>query len=248
MGFPFQIEEGSQNSEQLFDDDGDELEMDGNDLEIEGNDVDIESNGLEIEGNGLDIESNGLQNDCDQMLEIEDNRESNGDDTTAVAFENGVSQGKDYLPPVVGMEFESYDDAYNYYNCYAKELGFAIRVKSSWTKRNSKEKRGAVLCCNCEGFKTIKEANSRRKETRTGCLAMIRLRLVESNRWRVDEVKLEHNHLFDHERAQNCKSHKKMDAVAKRKVEPTVDVESTDNQVILYTCSRSNELWKLELT
>ncbi|XP_022714799.1 protein FAR1-RELATED SEQUENCE 8-like [Durio zibethinus] len=219
------IEEGSQNSEQLFEDDGHELEMEGNGLEIEGNDVDIESNGLEIEGNGLDIESNGLQNDCDQMLEIEDNHESNRDDTTAVAVENGISQGKDYPPPVVGMEFESYDDAYNYYNCYAKELGFAIRVKSSWTKRNSKEKRGAVLCCNCEGFKTIKEANSRRKETRTGCLAMIRLRLVESNRWRVDEVKLEHNHLFDHERAQNCKSHKKMDTVAKRKVEPTVDVE-----------------------
>ncbi|WRX27357.1 FAR1 DNA binding domain - like 10 [Theobroma cacao] len=218
------IEEGSQNSEQLFEDDGNELEMEGNELEIEGNDIDIESNGLEIEGNGLDIESNGLQ-DCDQMLEIEDNHENDGDETTAVAVENGISQGKDYPPPVVGMEFESYDDAYNYYNYYAKELGFAIRVKSSWTKRNSKEKRGAVLCCNCEGFKTIKEANSRRKETRTGCLAMIRLRLVESNRWRVDEVKLEHNHLFDHERAQNCKSHKKMDAVAKRKVEPAVDVE-----------------------
>ncbi|KAG4183077.1 hypothetical protein ERO13_A09G085600v2 [Gossypium hirsutum] len=212
------MEEGSQNSEQLFEDDG-------NELELEGNDIDIDSNSLDIEGNGLDIESNGLQDDCDGMLEIDDNHESNGDDATAVSIENGISQGKNYPPPVVGMEFESYDDAYNYYNCYAKELGFAIRVKSSWTKRNSKEKRGAVLCCNCEGFKTIKEANSRRKETRTGCLAMIRLRLVESNRWRVDEVKLEHNHLFDHERAQNCKSHKKMDAVAKRKVEPTVDVE-----------------------
>ncbi|KAI5446915.1 hypothetical protein KIW84_014674 [Lathyrus oleraceus] len=123
------------------------------------------------------------------------------------------------------MEFETYDDAYNYYNSYAKEIGFAIRVKSSWAKRNSKEKRGAVLCCNCEGFKTIKEANSHRKETRTGCLAMIRLRLVESDRWRVDEVKLEHNHSFDPERAQNSKSHKRMDSGAKRKFEPTLDVE-----------------------
>ena len=114
---------------------------------------------------------------------------------------------------------------YNYYNCYAKELGFSIRVKSLWTKCNSKEKRGAVLCYNCGGFKTMKEANSRRKETRTGCLAMIRLRLVESNRWRVDEVKLEHNHSFDPERAQNSKSHKKMDGGSKRKVEPSVDVE-----------------------
>ncbi|XVF24756.1 hypothetical protein REPUB_Repub13aG0154400 [Reevesia pubescens] len=54
---------------------------------------------------------------------------------------------------------------------------------------------------------------------------MIRLRLVESHRWRVDEIKLENNHLFDHERAQNSKSHKKVDAVAKRKVESILDVE-----------------------
>ena len=54
---------------------------------------------------------------------------------------------------------------------------------------------------------------------------MIRLRLVDSNRWRVDEVKLDHNHSFDPERAQNSKSHKRMDSRAKRKVEPTLDVE-----------------------
>ncbi|XP_057968158.1 protein FAR1-RELATED SEQUENCE 8-like [Malania oleifera] len=186
------MEEGSQNSEQL--------------LENEGNDLD---------------------NDCEQVLDFEgNNHEDDRDCDIAIDDgQNGLSQGKDYPPPVVGMEFESYDDAYNYYNCYARYLGFAIRVKSSWTKRNSKEKRGAVLCCNCEGFKMVKEANSRRKETRTGCLAMIRLRLVESNRWRVDEVKLEHNHLFDPQRAQNSKSHKKMDAGAKRKMEPALDVE-----------------------
>ncbi|KDP37055.1 hypothetical protein JCGZ_06111 [Jatropha curcas] len=242
-----EIEEGSQNSEQLLEEEGDDLEFDsnsleieGNDLEIEGNDLEIDGNGIEIEGNGLEIEDNNLEiesheletggndveSNCDQVLHIEDHGQDNyRGNTPAVDGQNGESQGNEYPPPVVGMEFESYDDAYNYYNCYAKELGFAIRVKSSWTKRNSKEKRGAVLCCNCEGFKTMKEANSRRKETRTGCLAMIRLRLVESNRWRVDEVKLEHNHSFDPERAQNSKSHKKMDAGSKRKVEPTVDVE-----------------------
>uniref|UniRef100_A0A7N0T6L9 Protein FAR1-RELATED SEQUENCE n=1 Tax=Kalanchoe fedtschenkoi TaxID=63787 RepID=A0A7N0T6L9_KALFE len=181
---------------------------------------------------------NGSGDNCSrQLLEIGtdsfENQELDAEGKDGVGFEedmivieqDGSSQGQDYPVPVVGMEFESYDDVYNYYNCYAKELGFAIRVKSSWTKRNSKEKRGAVLCCNCEGFKTVKEANSRRKETRTGCQAMMRLRLVESNRWRVDEVKLEHNHSFDPERALNSKSHKKTDVGSKRKVEPTFDVE-----------------------
>lgn len=222
--------------DQLFGIERNDLENDSElvlGIESDGHDNDNEqvlefgSNDLEDNEQVLELESNGHDNDVEEMLEIDDNDLENctRDDRTIIDDQLCISEDKCYSPPVVGMEFESYDDAYNYYNCYAKELGFAIRVKSSWTKRNSKEKRGAVLCCNCEGFKTLKEASSRRKETRTGCLAMIRLRLVESNRWRVDEVKLEHNHLFDPERAQNSKSHKKMDPGAKRKSEPTVDLE-----------------------
>ncbi|KAI5337448.1 PREDICTED: FAR1-RELATED SEQUENCE [Prunus dulcis] len=223
------IQEGSQNSEQLLENENNDLENDCEQLfEIEGNEPESERD--DTSDQLFDIQSNDHENDGgdinEHLFEIEGNdHESSRDDRTIIDYQNGGSQEKAYPPPVVGLEFDSYDDAYNYYNCYAKELGFAIRVKSSWTKRNSKEKRGAVLCCNCEGFKTIKDANSRKKETRTGCLAMIRLRLVESNRWRVDEVKLEHNHLFDPERAQNSKSHKRMDSGAKRKMEPTVDVE-----------------------
>ncbi|XP_058226693.1 protein FAR1-RELATED SEQUENCE 8-like [Rhododendron vialii] len=244
------IAEGSEDSDQLLEEDNSELEIDGEQvfgiestdfedaseqvLGFESNDIGNDSEqvlefGSKDEENNtkqlLEIDSNHHINNSDQVLEIESSYHENGRDCdTTIDDQIGVSQGKGYPPPVVGMEFESYDDAYHYYNCYAKELGFGIRVKSSWTKRNSKEKRGAVLCCNCEGFKTVKEASSRRKETRTGCLAMIRLRLVESNRWKVDEIKLEHNHLFDPERAQNSKSHKKMDAGVKRKLEPP-DVE-----------------------
>ncbi|EPS67726.1 hypothetical protein M569_07046, partial [Genlisea aurea] len=163
------------------------------------------------------VETSDLQNALRQVLGIE--RFADADTATDVA--------RSRLAPIEGMEFESYDDAYNYYNRYAEELGFGIRVKSSWTKRSSKEKRGAVLCCNCEGFKTTKEAAGiPRKETRTGCLAMVRLRLVQqSNRWRLDEVKLDHNHLLDHRRAQSSWSHKKIKSSAKRKTESAMDVE-----------------------
>lgn len=178
-------------------------------------------------GEILDIESDEFGNVNNQeVMETEGRDDCVGVEEDVIEQDGGGSHGlEDYPTPVVGMEFDSYEDVYNYYNCYAKELGFAIRVKSSWTKRNSKEKRGAVLCCNCEGFKSVKEANTRRKETRTGCQAMIRLRLVETNRWRVDEVKLKHNHSFDPERALNSKSHKKTDVGCKRKVEPAFDVE-----------------------
>lgn len=218
-GFGIEGDDHENESEQFF-----TIDTNGNEESEQGFELEGESHGNE---QLLEFKGNNTENDALQMLDIcSIDREINQENNTSILNnEDGFSQDKYYPPPVVGMEFESYDDAYNYYNCYAKEMGFAIRVKSSWTKRNSKEKRGAVLCCNCEGFKTFKEATNRRKETRTGCQAMIRLRLVESNRWRVDEVKLEHNHLFDPERVQNSKSHKKMEVGTKRTLEPAIDVE-----------------------
>ncbi|KAM1078028.1 hypothetical protein ACFX15_024641 [Malus domestica] len=137
--------------------------------------------------------------------------------------QNGVIEGrKEFVAPAVGMEFESYDDAYNYYNCYAKEVGFRVRVKNSWFKRNSREKYGAVLCCSSQGFKRIKDVNRLRKETRTGCPAMLRMRLVDSKRWRILEVTLEHNHLLG---AKMYKSINKMGSGTKRKSQSSSDAE-----------------------
>lgn len=130
---------------------------------------------------------------------------------------------KEFVAPAIGMEFESYDDAYNYYNCYATEAGFNVRVKNSWFKRNSREKYGAVLCCSSQGFKRVKDVSHLRKETRTGCPAMMRMRLVDSKRWRILEVTLEHNHLLG---AKTHKSIKKMGSGNKRKLPPNSDTET----------------------
>ncbi|GAY67800.1 hypothetical protein CUMW_259390 [Citrus unshiu] len=103
------------------------------------------------------------------------------------------------LPPAVGMEFETYDDVYYFYNCYAKEQGFGVR---------SREKYRGKLSCSSAGFKKKSEANRPRPETRTGCPAMIKFRLMETKRWRIIEVELEHNHLLSPRSGKFCKSHK----------------------------------------
>lgn len=145
------------------------------------------------------------------------------DDRTELNGLNGISpERKEFVAPTIGMEFESYDDAYNYYNCYAKEAGFRVRVKNSWFKRNSREKYGAVLCCSSQGFKRIKDVNRLRRETRTGCPAMIRMRLVDSQRWRILEVAHEHNHLLG---AKIYKSVQKMNPGMKRKSQLNCDAE-----------------------
>ncbi|KMT00640.1 hypothetical protein BVRB_9g219330 [Beta vulgaris subsp. vulgaris] len=172
----------------------------------------------------------------------------NGSDRAELAAQNILSDGrKEFVAPAVGMEFESYDDAYNYYNCYAKEVGFRVRVKNSWFKRNSKEKYGAVLCCSSQGFKRIKDVNRLRKETRTGCPAMVRMRLVDSRRWRILEVALEHNHLLG---TKMYKTLKTVDAETKRKslcnsiaegqtikLYKAVVIDSTDTEY-LNTCAK----------
>ncbi|KAL0319119.1 UNVERIFIED_CONTAM: protein FAR1-RELATED SEQUENCE 6 [Sesamum angustifolium] len=138
-------------------------------------------------------------------------------------LEGNNSEGrKEFVAPAVGMEFETYDDAYNYYNCYAQEAGFSVRVKNSWFKRNSREKYGAVLCCSSQGFKRVKDVNRLRKETRTGCPAMMRMRLVDSKRWRILEVTLEHNHLLG---AKGYKSIRSMGSGTKRKLSSNSELE-----------------------
>ncbi|KAG8481976.1 hypothetical protein CXB51_026897 [Gossypium anomalum] len=150
-------------------------------------------------------------------------KEINTEPSESFDVQNSLPEGKkEFVAPAVGMEFESYDDAYNYYNCYAKEAGFRVRVKNSWFKRNSREKYGAVLCCSSQGFKRIKDVNRLRKETRTGCPAMIRMRVVDSKRWRVLEVTHEHNHLLG---AKIYKSVKKMGSGARSKLQSSSDAE-----------------------
>lgn len=134
---------------------------------------------------------------------------------TDYAGQTGIIQGENPLPPVVGMEFESYDDVYYFYNCYAKEQGFGVRVSNTWY-RKSKERYRGKLSCSSAGFKKKSEANRPRPETRTGCPAMIKFRLMDSKRWRVIEVELEHNHLISPASGKFYKSHKHVGIGTKR--------------------------------
>lgn len=142
------------------------------------------------------------------------------------------------LPPAVGMEFESYEDVYYFYNCYAKEQGFGVRVTNTWY-RKSKERYRAKLSCSSAGFKKRSEANRPRPETRTGCPAMIKFRLMDySKRWRIIEVELDHNHLINPTTGKFYKSHKKHIALVGTKrtlqLEPHAAVEEQVQKIRMF--------------
>ncbi|KAK2643147.1 hypothetical protein Ddye_024910 [Dipteronia dyeriana] len=132
---------------------------------------------------------------------------------TEYVGQTGIIQNP--LPPAVAMEFETYEDVYYFYNCYAKEQGFGVRVSNTWY-RKSKEKYRGKLSCSSAGFKKKSEANRPRPETRTGCPAMIKFRLMENRRWRIIEVELEHNHLISPSSGKFYKSHKHIGLGTKR--------------------------------
>ena len=132
---------------------------------------------------------------------------------TEYVGQTGIIQNP--LPPAVGMEFKTYDDVYYFYNCYAKEQGFGVRVSNTWY-RKSREKYRGKLSCSSAGFKKKSEANRPRPETRTGCPAMIKFRLMETKRWRIIEVELEHNHLLSPRSGKFYKSHKHIGIGTKR--------------------------------
>ncbi|CAL9155975.1 unnamed protein product [Musa hybrid cultivar] len=105
-----------------------------------------------------------------------------------------VSNAK-YVPRV-DMLFDSENDAYDFYNTYAENVGFIVRRSTLWTSKNIITRRTFV--CSREGFrekkKGAKEAKCPRPETRIGCPACMTIRLTANGKYRVTEFVPNHNH------------------------------------------------------
>ncbi|KAH7661786.1 FHY3/FAR1 family protein [Dioscorea alata] len=90
------------------------------------------------------------------------------------------------LTPYVGMEFETEEVAYMYYNMYAGYIGFSIR--KSWANKSKVD--GTTLlsrkfCCFKEGFK---------KQVEFGCNAQMIIGRQENGKYYVTFFEEQHNH------------------------------------------------------
>jgi len=112
--------------------------------------------------------------------------------------------------PQVDMYFDSVDDAYEFYNNYAKLGGFTVRKSSQYDHKG-------VTCikylvCSKEGYKNVKKVDTvnegdgsssnkssdrrRRPSKRIGCPAGIQLRLSDNKKYRLHAFTEYHNHTF----------------------------------------------------
>uniref|UniRef100_A0A5B7B2B1 Protein FAR1-RELATED SEQUENCE n=1 Tax=Davidia involucrata TaxID=16924 RepID=A0A5B7B2B1_DAVIN len=98
----------------------------------------------------------------------------------------------------IGMEFESDEHAYRFYNKYAGLVGFSVR--KDWVNRSKIH--GQVVSrkftCSKEGYrrKDKRDVNVKkhRKETRTGCLAHMIITRQLDGKYRVTHFEANHNH------------------------------------------------------
>ncbi|XP_020266583.1 protein FAR1-RELATED SEQUENCE 5-like [Asparagus officinalis] len=117
--------------------------------------------------------------------------------------------------PCLGMKFNSHEEAYDYYNSYALMMGFGIRKSSVNYSQKDKQVLNRKFVCDKEGYRSNKDKRdigkniNHRRETRVGCKAMMRIKLMEDKTWQVIGFIEDHtNHMLSSpDKAKMHKSH-----------------------------------------
>ncbi|KAK3021760.1 hypothetical protein RJ639_045703 [Escallonia herrerae] len=150
----------------------------------------------------IDERGNG-SSDNDSAHEQEDDScnfdDDDHEDCCDNHFGNEVHGDFDY-ELTIGKAFVNEDEAYNFYNLYARLKGFGFRKHWATRSRTTGKLIKRQFVCNKEGFRSSKDKRQigreikRRRETRTGCGAMMGIALSNTGEWVVDKFLDSHNH------------------------------------------------------
>ncbi|XP_072968514.1 protein FAR1-RELATED SEQUENCE 5-like [Typha angustifolia] len=114
--------------------------------------------------------------------------------------------------PKVGMIFHSEEQAYGFYNSYAKRKGFSVR-KGHLSRRKDGSIRDRHYVCSNEGTRQEHRTHVTKKPRpleRTNCLARIEFKVNRDNIWVVNKFFDEHNHpLASPNKTHMLRSHRK---------------------------------------
>ncbi|XP_020253841.1 protein FAR1-RELATED SEQUENCE 5-like [Asparagus officinalis] len=90
-----------------------------------------------------------------------------------IGVENG--EGNFVVDPYIGMEFSTREEAYNFYNAYARLKRFGVRKGHTTWSRKKDAIISRIFVCDKEGFKFLKDKREegrnviRKFDTRCGC-------------------------------------------------------------------------------
>lgn len=120
----------------------------------------------------------------------------------------------DPTDPYIGMEFDSAEDAREFYEMYGRRMGFTIR--NNRTRRSLKDNSiiGREYVCSKEGFRAEKYTSREsrvlpsRPATREGCNAMLRIAVKDGGKWVIYGFVKEHNHELNPSKIPPRRSHR----------------------------------------
>ncbi|XP_077213947.1 protein FAR1-RELATED SEQUENCE 4-like isoform X2 [Tasmannia lanceolata] len=125
------------------------------------------------------------------------------------------SKGND--EPRVGMEFQSREDAYVFYNDYSRRIGFGISIVACRRSRRSAGFIATTYACSRFGSKRKDDAvKNPRDDIKIGCKAMMEVKRNKNGIWVVEDTCLEHNHDLLPGSTHLFKSHKTMPTPPKK--------------------------------
>ncbi|XP_020269470.1 protein FAR1-RELATED SEQUENCE 5-like [Asparagus officinalis] len=153
--------------------------------------------------------------------------------------------------PLLRMKFNTYEEAYNYYNHYALLMGFGIRKSTVNYSKKTRDVLDRKFVCDKEGYRSNRDKMEMpfRRETRVGCKAMMRVKVLEDKSWEVTGFVEEHtNHVLSSpDKAKMHRSHQQFhkSQSCKRLIESLQEEgmpPSTISRVINATTGREGEL------
>ncbi|KAL3515006.1 hypothetical protein ACH5RR_021908 [Cinchona calisaya] len=156
-------------------------------------DQDTSSNGLQLRRR-LEFENDNafdMEQDDSIFVGIEDYEENDTSVTTHLPID---------LVPSLGMEFDTKESAYKFYNAYANKMGFGTRTSAGHKDKKSNRILDRIFCCSREGKRGIDKRNANVKshhpETRCNCTAKMKISCRQTKKYHVVQFIPEHNHEF----------------------------------------------------
>ncbi|XP_058180151.1 protein FAR1-RELATED SEQUENCE 5-like [Rhododendron vialii] len=94
--------------------------------------------------------------------------------------DNGSIDEVEVIVPQCGMIFDTADEAYNFYNGYARKIVFSVRKqRTNKSKADQNKILRQELVCSCEGrYKKINTPRKRRENRRFDCKALLEFKLI----------------------------------------------------------------------
>ncbi|XAR48337.1 hypothetical protein NMG60_11031120 [Bertholletia excelsa] len=106
------------------------------------------------------------------------------------------NEGDTDFEPRNGIEFESHEAAYSFYQEYAKSMGFTTSIKNSRRSKKTKEFIDAKFACSRYGFTPESDSGSSRRPgvKKTDCKASMHVKKRKDGKWYIHDFIKEHNH------------------------------------------------------